>query len=128
MVSRFLLTLTALLLLPLPAAAQPETSKLRISAVPIAGFTPIYAADKLGFFKQEGLEVTIDRAAGGAQTVPSRAGHAAIGGDADRLGCTRQSTGVQPADHSAVTGRKANVPGQTAQIVLAEALSSRPPI
>lgn len=52
------------------ASAQPETSKLRIAAVPIAGFTPIFAADKLGFFKEEGLEVTIDRAAGGAQTVP----------------------------------------------------------
>ena len=56
--------------LSVSAFAQPETPKLRISAIPIAGFTPIYAADKLGFFKHEGLEVTIDRAAGGAQTVP----------------------------------------------------------
>src|SRR5688500_14925525 len=70
MTSRFLLILMALLVSSLPAPAQPETSKLRISAVPIAGFTPIYAADKLGCFKQAGLEVTIDRAAGGAQTVP----------------------------------------------------------
>jgi NitT/TauT family transport system substrate-binding protein len=51
-------------------AASPETTKLRIAVVPIAGFTPIYAADKLGFFKQEGLEVTIDRASGGAMTLP----------------------------------------------------------
>lgn len=52
------------------AAGAPETSKLRIAAVPIAGFTPIYAADKLGFFKEEGLEVTIDKSSGGAQTLP----------------------------------------------------------
>ncbi|MEO6270958.1 MAG: ABC transporter substrate-binding protein [Lautropia sp.] len=51
-------------------AAGPETAKLRIAAVPIAGFTPIYAADKLGYFKEQGLEVAIDKASGGAQTLP----------------------------------------------------------
>lgn len=53
------------------AYSAPETPKLRIAAIPIAGFTPLYAADQLGYFRQEGLEVTIDRgAAGGAQTLP----------------------------------------------------------
>lgn len=64
------LLLAVSLALPFHAPAAPETPKLRISSIPIAGFTPIYAADKLGYFKQEGLEVTIDRAAGGAQTLP----------------------------------------------------------
>lgn len=56
---------------PVAAYAAPETPKLRIAAIPIAGFTPLYAADKLGYFKEQGLEVTIDKgAAGGAQTLP----------------------------------------------------------
>lgn len=71
MISRLLLALSAALALGFSAqAAEPETPKLRIAAIPIAGFTPIYAADKLGYFKEEGLEVTIDRAAGGATTLP----------------------------------------------------------
>lgn len=69
MISKLLLTLSVAVSLCVHAA-PPETPKLRIAAIPIAGFTPIYAADKLGYFKQEGLEVTIDRSAGGAQTLP----------------------------------------------------------
>ena len=68
MISRLLLAAWAAF--ALSAQAAPETTKLRIAAIPIAGFTPIYAADKLGYFREEGLEVTIDRAAGGAQTLP----------------------------------------------------------
>ena len=67
---KLIIVLVCLAVLSVNAQAAPETSKLRIAAVPIAGFTPIYAADKLGYFKQEGLEVTIDKAAGGAQTLP----------------------------------------------------------
>jgi NitT/TauT family transport system substrate-binding protein len=54
-----------------PAWGQaPETPKLRVSTIPIAGMTPIYAANKLGYFKDVGLEVNVEFAAGGAQTVP----------------------------------------------------------
>jgi NitT/TauT family transport system substrate-binding protein len=69
MVRTLLLVVSAAL--AFSAYAAPETPKLRIAAIPIAGFTPLYAADQLGYFKQEGLEVTIDKgAAGGAQTLP----------------------------------------------------------
>ena len=54
-----------------PAWAQaPETPKLRVSTIPIAGMVPIHAAQKLGYFKDVGLEVAVDFVAGGAQTVP----------------------------------------------------------
>ena len=70
MISKLVLALAALGTGAFCHAAGPETTKLRIAAVPIAGFTPLYAADKLGFFKQEGLEITIDKSSGGAQTLP----------------------------------------------------------
>ena len=41
----------------------PETPKLRVSTIPIAGMTPLYTANKLGYFKDVGLEVNIDFAA-----------------------------------------------------------------
>ena len=54
-----------------PAWSQaPETPKLRIATIPIAGMTPLYAANKLGYFKDAGLEVAIDFTAGGAQSLP----------------------------------------------------------
>jgi NitT/TauT family transport system substrate-binding protein len=63
--------LLAAALFTVPAWAQaPETPKLRVSTIPIAGMVPIYAANKLGYFKEGGLEVTIDFVAGGAQSVP----------------------------------------------------------
>ena len=52
------------------AEAAPETPKLRIGVIPIAGLTPIYAADKLGYFKDEGLEVSLETSSGGAQSLP----------------------------------------------------------
>lgn len=51
-------------------AATPETPKLRVGVIPIAGLTPIYAANKLGYFKEEGLEVSIEISSGGAQSLP----------------------------------------------------------
>lgn len=58
-------------LLGAPAWGQaPETPKLRVSTIPIAGMVPIHAANKLGYFKDAGLEVNVEFAAGGAQTVP----------------------------------------------------------
>lgn len=56
--------------LAIPAWAEPETPKLRISTIPIAGQMPIFAAQKLGYFKDVGLEVDISFADGGAQAVP----------------------------------------------------------
>ena len=126
-VSKFLLTLTALALLSLPATAQPETPKLRISAVPIAGFTPIYAADKLGFFKQEGLEVTIDRAAGGAQTVPlliQGTLQLAVTPIVSAALANQQGFNLRLVPPS--LDEKRSVPGQTAQIVLADSAIKSP--
>ncbi|MGN6459997.1 MAG: ABC transporter substrate-binding protein [Pseudolabrys sp.] len=55
----------------LPSWAQaPETAKLRISTLPIAGQVPIFVAQKLGYFKKAGLEVDIQFSDGGAQAVP----------------------------------------------------------
>jgi NitT/TauT family transport system substrate-binding protein len=54
----------------LPAWAAPETPKLRVSTIPIAGQVPIFAAQKLGYFAEAGLEVEISFADGGAQAVP----------------------------------------------------------
>jgi NitT/TauT family transport system substrate-binding protein len=48
----------------------PETPKLRVSTIPIAGMVPIHAANKLGYFRDAGLEVSVEFVAGGAQTVP----------------------------------------------------------
>src|SRR4051812_7598867 len=54
-----------------PAWSQaPEIPKLRVSTIPIAGMVPLYTANKLGYFRGEGLEVQIDFAAGGAQSLP----------------------------------------------------------
>lgn len=127
MISRISLTLTALLFASLPAAAQPETAKLRISAVPIAGFTPIYAADKLGFFKQEGLEVTIDRAAGGAQTVPLLVQgtlQLAVTPVVSAALANQQGFNLRILPPS--LDAKQKVPGQTAQIVLADSAIKSP--
>jgi NitT/TauT family transport system substrate-binding protein len=51
-------------------AATPETPKLRIGVIPIAGLTPIFAANKLGYLRDEGLEVTLEASSGGAQSLP----------------------------------------------------------
>lgn len=39
------------------AQARPEVGTLRVGIIPIASLTPIYVAEKLGFFEQEGLKV-----------------------------------------------------------------------
>ncbi len=63
-------TLAMIVGLASAATAAPETSKLRIGVIPIAGLTPIYAAEKLGYFKEEGLEVSLETSSGGAQSLP----------------------------------------------------------
>ena len=107
--------------------AAPETPKLRISAIPIAGFTPIYAADKLGFFKQEGLEVTIDRAAGGAQTVPlliQGTLQLAVTPIVSLALANQQNFNLRAIPPA--LDEKRTAPGQTAQIVLADSAIKSP--
>lgn len=119
MISRFAVALATLAALAAPAAAQPETSKLRIAAIPIAGFTPIYAADKLGFFKQEGLEVTIDKAAGGAQTLPLLVqGTLQLAVTPVVSVALANQQGFNVRIIPPALDDKRNAPGQTAQIVL----------
>ncbi len=48
----------------------PETSDLKIGVIKIAGVTPIFAAQKLGYFKDEGLNVTLETSSGGAASLP----------------------------------------------------------
>ncbi len=48
----------------------PETSTLKIGVIPIAGVTPIFAAQKLGYFQEEGLTVTLETSSGGAASLP----------------------------------------------------------
>lgn len=118
-------TLLAMLSLAvsLSALAQaPETPRLRIAAIPIAGFTPLYAADKLGYFKQEGLEVTIDKgAAGGAQTLPLLVQgtlQLAVTPVVSVALANQQGFDLRLLPPS-LDAKKAS-PGQTAQIVLAD--------
>ena len=109
------------------AQATPETSKLRIAAVPIAGFTPIYAAEKLGYFKQEGLEVTIDKAAGGAQTLPLLVQgtlQLAVTPVVSVALANQQGFNLRIIPPS--LNEKKTPPGQTAQIVLASSSIKSP--
>lgn len=48
----------------------PETSDLKVGVIKIAGVTPIYAAQKLGYFKDEGLNVSLETSSGGAASLP----------------------------------------------------------
>jgi NitT/TauT family transport system substrate-binding protein len=104
------------------AHAAPETAKLRIAAIPIAGFTPLYAADQLGYIKQEGLEVTIDRgAAGGAQTLPLLVQgtlQLAVTPVVSVALANQQGFNIRLVPPS--LDAKRTSPGQTAQIVLAD--------
>ncbi|MBI4322011.1 MAG: ABC transporter substrate-binding protein [Chloroflexi bacterium] len=75
----------ALLLIPLAACQQspapvgstaskadaPETPKVRIGVIPITGFAQLYAADKLGYYADEGLEVELTPFGGGAEMLPA---------------------------------------------------------
>lgn len=126
MASRFLAFLCAAIS-SASAYAAPEVSKLRVSAIPIAGFTPIYAADKLGYFKQEGLEVTIDKAAGGAQTLPLLVQgtlQLAVTPVVSVALANQQGFDIRLIPPS--LDAKRTKPGQTAQIVLANSAIKSP--
>ena len=107
MVSRFLLTLTALLFSSLPAAAQPETSQAAYFGCAHCGFHADLCGGQAGLL-QTGRPGGHHRSRRRRRSdgAASGAGHAAICSDAGRVGRARQSAGVQPSDHSAFTGRE----------------------
>src|SRR5687767_15117230 len=45
-------------------------TKVSVGVIPIVDCAPIYLGDKQGFFKEEGLELDIQTATGGAAIVP----------------------------------------------------------
>ncbi|XVV16266.1 ABC transporter substrate-binding protein [Actinoplanes sp. CA-131856] len=53
------------------AATSPDgTTALKVGVIPIVDVAPIYLGVKQGFFKAEGLDVTLETAQGGAAIVP----------------------------------------------------------
>ncbi|MCB5364328.1 ABC transporter substrate-binding protein [Pusillimonas sp. CC-YST705] len=58
-----------------PALAQ-EKAKLRVSVIPIVDVAPLYAAQKQGYFAEEGLEVDTAPVSGGAAGIPGLVGGA----------------------------------------------------
>jgi NitT/TauT family transport system substrate-binding protein len=120
MITRVTLAAALGAILTTAALAQPETPKLRVAAVPIAGFTPIHAADKVGYFRDAGLEVTIDKSAGGAQTLPLLVQgtlQLAVTPAVSVALASQQNFRIKMIPPS--LDEKKSVPGTTAQIVLA---------
>lgn len=81
---RFLSLLAALMLLSLPGAQAEDTLKPIVVAEPVhlIGYLPLYVAIHEGYFAEEGLDVTVVQATGGAHVtaVVSGDAFAAIGG------------------------------------------------
>jgi NitT/TauT family transport system substrate-binding protein len=67
----------ALLLFTAPGHAA-DLTKVRLSMQPVISSAPVVAADKLGYFKDEGLEVEVMPTSGGAVGLP-----ALVGGSVD---------------------------------------------
>ena len=68
-------TLFALSLsLLMPTAHAEELTKVRVSMLPVVSSAPVVAADQLGFFKDEGLEVDVTPTASGAVGLPALVG------------------------------------------------------
>lgn len=59
--------------LVLPAAVHAQTTKLRVSTIPIIDTAPLQIAIAKGFFAEEGLEVDTTPTAGGAAGLPALA-------------------------------------------------------
>ncbi|MBI4319930.1 MAG: ABC transporter substrate-binding protein [Chloroflexi bacterium] len=55
---------------PAAAAKKPEVAQLRAGVMPIENNSIVYAADKLGYFKDEGLTVETSVIGGGAEIIP----------------------------------------------------------
>jgi NitT/TauT family transport system substrate-binding protein len=70
-----LLRLLAVAGLTLPFIAQPaaaaELAKITVGVMPIVDVSPVYIGVKQGFFKDQGLDVTIESGSGGAALIPS---------------------------------------------------------
>lgn len=60
------------------SAAKPEKAAIKVGIIPISNLTPLYTAQKLGYFRDEGLSVETTTASGG----PALTG-ALIGGSLD---------------------------------------------
>jgi NitT/TauT family transport system substrate-binding protein len=54
-----------------PADAPAETTELTVGVIPIVDVAPIYLGVSQGFFEEEGLDVTLELAQGGAAIVPA---------------------------------------------------------
>lgn len=56
-----------------PAADEPAETlrELTIAVLPVAPYAPVYIADSMGFFEEEGLSVTIELQQNAAQIVPA---------------------------------------------------------
>ena len=52
------------------AAENAGLTKVTVGVIPIVDCAPIYLGDKKGFFKEEGLQLDIQTATGGAAIVP----------------------------------------------------------
>ena len=68
--SRFLAALA--LALSFPAAAQQDKFVLQLNWFQLADHSPIYMAIKKGYYKDEGLDLTVLRGAGSADSAPRR--------------------------------------------------------
>jgi NitT/TauT family transport system substrate-binding protein len=112
--------LGAMLMVAAPAFAQ--TTKLRVSIIPIVDTAPLFAAIKQGYFAQEGLEIDTTPVVGGAAGIPG-----AIAGVYDivytnivstflaktegldiRIVASGSSAGVTPPDTAGLLKRKAD--------------------
>src|SRR5256885_12869165 len=96
----------AALILALPATAQaqkPETTKVRLAVGGKSSlyYLPLTITERLGYFKEAGLDVEISDFAGGAKSL-----QALIGGSADvvtgSVGHTTQKPAKKPANRPAV--------------------------
>jgi NitT/TauT family transport system substrate-binding protein len=54
----------------LPARAQSAPAKIKVGVLFLGGATHVYAAQKLGYFQRENLDVELRNLGGGAQVVP----------------------------------------------------------
>lgn len=64
------LAVCAAALLAAPADGRAQTTKLRVSIIPIVDTAPLFAAIKQGYFAEEGLEIDTTRIVGGAAGIP----------------------------------------------------------
>ena len=55
---------------PATGGGEAGLTKVSVGVIPIVDCAPIYLGDKQGFFKEEGLELDIQTATGGAAIVP----------------------------------------------------------